>query len=51
LGVSKSVDNPKKFVFPALVSRFEKKNPLTLVVGLWMIRVEKYLALYGLLNV
>jgi hypothetical protein len=50
LGVSKFVDDPKKFVFPALVCKFEKKNPLTLVVGLWRIRVEKDPTLCGLLN-
>jgi hypothetical protein len=32
------------------VSKFEKKNPLTLVVGLWRIRVEKDPTLCGLLN-
>jgi hypothetical protein len=39
LGVSKFVDDPKKFIFLALVSKFEKNNPLTLVVRLWRIRV------------
>jgi hypothetical protein len=44
------VDDPKKFVFSSLVSKFEKKNRLTLVVGLWRIRIEKDPALCGLLN-
>ena len=50
MGVSKFVDFPKKFAFRALVSKFEKKNPLALVIGLWRIRVEKATTLCGLLN-
>jgi hypothetical protein len=50
LGVSKVLDDPKKFVSPALVSRLEKRFPLTFVVGLWGIRVGKDPALCGLLN-
>jgi hypothetical protein len=41
---------PKKFVSHALVSIFEKRFPLTFVVGLWRIRVGKDLTLCGLLN-
>ena len=44
------MDDPKKFVFPALVSIFEKRFPLTFVVRLWRIRVGKDPALCGLLN-
>jgi hypothetical protein len=43
-------NDPKKFISPTLVSRFEKRFPLTFVVGLWRIRVGKDLAFCGLLN-
>jgi hypothetical protein len=50
LGVSKFVDDPKKFVFPTLVRKVWEKNPLTFMIGLWRISVEKDPGLCGLLN-
>jgi hypothetical protein len=44
------VDDPKKFVFPALGAKIEKEVALTLVVSLWRIRVGKDMALCGLIN-
>jgi hypothetical protein len=41
LGVSKFVEDPKKFLIPLLWATFEIRNPLILVVGFWRIRVEK----------
>jgi hypothetical protein len=49
LGVSKFVDNPKKFVSPALWAIWEE-IALTLVVDLWRIKVGKDPTLCGLLN-
>jgi hypothetical protein len=50
LEVSKFVDDPKKFVSPALLSKVEKEFALTFVVDLWRIRVGKDLTLCELLN-